>query len=225
LQLAADLKFQVEGYYKWYANYAARVFRPQAVLAPAGFDDVQNDIPFGLEPLISSSTGYARGVEAFIQKKMGDIPLYGLMSLTINESRFSGLDGIERPGAFDTRIIFNIAAGYRFNENWEISTKFRYSSGAPSTPFIEDSNSIQYGQLNFAEYNAGTRLPDFHSMDFRLDRRWNFEGFLLITYIDIQNLYNRKNANNYRFDQRLRKGVVNFAGAGIIPSIGINVEF
>ena len=225
LQLAADLKFQIEGYYKWYGNYAARAFRPQAVLAPAGFDDVQNDIPFGLEPLISSSKGFARGIEAFIQKKMGDIPLYGLMSLTINESRFAGLDGIERSGAFDTRLIFNIAAGYRFNENWEISAKFRYSTGAPTTPFIEDSNSIQYGQLNFAEYNAGTRLPDFHSMDFRLDRRWNFEGFLLITYIDIQNLYNRKNANNYRFDQRLRKGVVNFAGAGIIPSIGINVEF
>ncbi|MFZ9760353.1 MAG: TonB-dependent receptor [Candidatus Kapaibacteriota bacterium] len=225
LQLAADLKFQIEGYYKWYGNYAARAFRPQAVLAPAGFDDVQNDIPFGLEPLISSSKGFARGIEAFIQKKMGEIPLYGLMSVTINESRFSGLDGIERAGAFDARVIFNIAAGYRFNENWEISAKFRYSTGAPSTPFIEDPNSPQYGQLNFAEYNAGERLPDFHAMDFRLDRRWNFEGFLLITYIDIQNLYNRKNANNFRFDQRLRKGVVNFAGAGILPSIGLNVEF
>jgi len=225
LQLAADLKFQIEGYYKWYGNYAARAFRPQAVLAPGGFDDVQNDIPFGLEPLISSSKGFARGIEAFIQKKMGEIPLYGLMSVTINESRFSGLDGIERAGAFDARVIFNIAAGYRFNENWEISAKFRYSTGAPSTPFIEDPNSPQYGQLNFAEYNAGERLPDFHAMDFRLDRRWNFEGFLLITYIDIQNLYNRKNANNFRFDQRLRKGVVNFAGAGILPSIGLNVEF
>lgn len=225
LQLAADLKFQVEGYYKWYGNYAARLFRPQAVLAPSGFDDVQNDIPFGLEPLISSSTGYARGIEAFIQKKMGEIPLYGLMSLTINESRFSGLDRIDRPGAFDARIIFNIAAGYRFNENWEISTKFRYSTGAPTTPFVEDPNEPLYGQLNFLQYNAGERLPAFHSMDLRIDRRWNFEGFLLITYIDIQNIYNRKNANNYRFDQRLGQGVVNFAGTGVIPSLGINVEF
>ena len=69
------------------------------------------------------------------------------------------------------------------------------------------------------------KLPSFHTMDLRIDRRWNFEGFLLITYIDIQNIYNRKNANNYRFDQRLGQGVVNFAGAGVIPSLGINVEF
>ena len=224
-QLESDLKFQIEGYYKWYGNYAGRVFRPQAVLAPSGFDDVQNDIPFGLEPLSSSCDGYARGVEVFVQKKMGDIPLYGLISITINQSSFNGLDGIERPGAFDSRFIFNIAGGYRFNENWEISSKFRMSTGAPTTPFFEDPSNPMYGQLNFDLYNQGERLPTFHSMDLRIDKRWNFESVLLITYIDIQNVYGRKNVNNLRFDQRLGKGVLNKSGAGVLPSIGINVEF
>lgn len=223
-QLASDLKFQVEGYYKWYDQYAGRVYRPQAVLAPGGFDDVQNDIPFGLEPLFSSSTGFARGVEVFIQKKLSDIPLYGLISLTLNESRFTGLDGIERPGAYDSRIIFNIAAGYRFDENWEISSKFRLATGAPTTPFIEDPQSPQYGRRDFQQFNLGDRLPLFHALDLRIDRRWTFEGFQLITYLDIQNLYARKNISNVNFNQRTGKAEYN-TSIGILPSIGVNIEF
>jgi hypothetical protein len=46
-----DLKVSFEVYYKWYQNYPARIYRPMAVLAPAGFDNIRSDIPYGLEPL------------------------------------------------------------------------------------------------------------------------------------------------------------------------------
>jgi len=52
-----DLKFQLEVYHKWYGDYPTRIFRPQSVLAPAGFEDVKSDIPFGLEPLASHVPG------------------------------------------------------------------------------------------------------------------------------------------------------------------------
>src|SRR5690606_23960387 len=76
-----DLKLQLEVYHKRYARYPARRFRPQAVLAPTGFGDVQSDIPFGLEPLESSGTGSAYGAELFLQKRLSQSPVYGLVSL------------------------------------------------------------------------------------------------------------------------------------------------
>ncbi|HRE58931.1 MAG TPA: TonB-dependent receptor [Candidatus Kapabacteria bacterium] len=222
LKLTPSLKIQAETYYKWYANYPARVFRPQAVLSPSGFDDVFNDIPFGLEPIVNSGEGYARGFEVFMQKKLDDIPLYGLLSISINQTRFTALDGIERAGSFDSRYIGNIAVGYRFNEEWELSSKFRLASGLPTTPFIESGDRI--GSLDFSRFNEGERLPTFHALDIRLDKRWNFTGLQLVTYIDIQNIYGRKNVSAIRWDRRTNKAEQN-ESIGLLPSIGVNIEF
>lgn len=222
LKLTSSLKLQVEGYYKKYDNYPTRVFRPQAVLSPSGFDDVFNDIPFGLEPLLSEGSGYARGFEIFMQKKLDELPLYGLLSISVNQTRFKSLDGIERAGSFDSRYIGNIAVGYRFNEEWELSSKFRLASGLPTTPFITGGANI--GALDFTRYNEGERLPTFHALDVRLDKRWNFTGVQLVTYIDIQNIYGRKNISAIRWDRRENKAEYN-ESIGLLPSIGVNVEF
>jgi hypothetical protein len=214
-----DVKIQLEAYYKKYDNYLARVWRPQAVLAPSGFDDISSDIPYGLEPLSNAAEGESYGVELFIQKKLSDIPLYGLLSLTLSESRFTSIEGEERPGTFDSRFIMNLSAGYRFGPLWEVSAKFRLATGQPTTPFNPD------GSINFAEYNSGERLPVFHTLDARVDRRWNFDNFTLITYIDIQNLYNRKNVSEISFNFRTMEQELDESEIGILPSIGVSLEF
>ncbi len=215
-----DVKVQVEFYYKFYNRYPARVFRPQAVLAPSGFDDITTDIPFGLEPLLMEATGYSRGFEIFIQKKLSTIPLYGLLSLTLSQSRFNALDGVERIAPFDSPIIFNISAGYRFDNEWELSGKFRISSGLPTTPFAQYNS----GRLEYSQYNQGERFPLFHQLDVRIDKRWDLGGFGLITYIDIQNLYARTNVSQLRWNYRTSEKEF-LSSIGILPSIGIIFDF
>lgn len=213
-----DLLVQFEVYYKWYENYPARVWRPNAVLAPSGFADATSDIPFGLEPLINDASGFARGIEFFVQKRFSEIPLYGLFSLTISESYFTSLDGVERRGSFDSPIIINLAAGYRFNSNWEASFKFRGAAGVPTTPYNED------GTLDFSQFNEGERFPFFHAVDVRVDRRWNFMKYGLILYVDIQNIYNNANITSERWDPREQR-VVRNESIGLLPTIGVNFEF
>ena len=216
-----DVKVQVELFYKWYDNYPARLYRPTAVLAPSGFDDITYDIPFGLEPLVSKGVGLARGFEIFIQKKLSEIPLSGLFCLTIGESKFKSLVGDFRPGSYDALAIINLAAAWRINNEWEISAKFRYSTGLPTTPFYTQGNNI--GKLDFSRSNEGERLPSNHSMDFRIDKIWNFSGFMMITYIDIQNIYGKKNVTAVRWDFRNNETKYQ-TSFGILPSIGIVAE-
>jgi hypothetical protein len=216
--LRPDTKLQVEIYQKWYNNYPARVFRPYSVLSPSGFDDLVNDIPFGLEPLSSSGIGYSRGIEFFIQKKYSEIPLYGLISLTLSDTKFKSLEGDYIVGAYNSPIIFNITAGYRLGNNWEISGKFRYATGTPTTPFDSTGTRI------FSEYNQGPKLSDFHALDMRLDKRWNLKNLSLTTYIDVQNVYGRENVAAVRWNFQERK-VEEQKSFGILPSIGINFEF
>jgi hypothetical protein len=220
--LREDLKLQVETYYKVYGDYPARIFRPEAVLAPSGFEDATTDIPFGLEPLDNAGTGRAYGVELFLQKRLSSVPVYGLASIAVSRSEFKAIDGITRAGAYDGRVIANVLAGWRINTGWEVSGKFRLATGLPTTPFIE--SGPEAGRLDFTRYNAGPRLPTFHALDVRVDRRWSFRGWQLDVYVDVQNVYGRKNVSQYTWNPRTGEVEPNDS-LGILPSIGVNVEF
>lgn len=220
--VAPDLSAQVEVYYKRYRDYPARLFRPQAVLQPTGFDDVTTDIPAGLEPLASIGEGASYGAEFLLQKRLGRVPVYGLVALSLNRSEFSGVDGVRRPGTFETRFVGNFLAGWRLNPKWELSGKFRLASGLPYTPFFP-AGSPQEGLRDFDQYNS-LRLPTFHALDVRVDRRWAFRGTQLAVYLDIQNIYNRKNVNNFRWNYTTGEAESD-SQIGILPSIGVFVEF
>jgi hypothetical protein len=219
--LDADLRLRVEMFYKAYADYPASVDRRYLVLANTGGGyggSDENFASYGLDLLTSGGSGSSRGVELLLQKKLSDTPAYGLVSITYGRTRFAALDGVERPGTFDQEFIVNLSGGYRFDERWEASAKFRFASGAPFTPFNPD------GTQNVAQYNAD-RTKASHSLDVRVDRRWNFAAWNLITYIDIQNIYNNKFSGYVRWNAREHRVVTNEDGIGILPSIGVSAEF
>ncbi len=220
--LRSDFKVRVEGYVKDYADYPASSVRPWLVLANtgAGFGGAEDGFSaFGLEQLVSEGVGMSSGVELLLQKRMSEVPVYGILSLSYNNTEYTALDGVSRAGLYDQRIIFNLSGGYRFDANWEASLKFRYGTGTPYTPFDASGE-----QLFATDFNT-SRLPDFHSLDVRVDRRWFFSGWNLIAYIDIQNVYNRKNSQAYRWDPR--NNVVERTGGsiGVLPTIGVSAEF
>ncbi|MCS6988456.1 MAG: TonB-dependent receptor [Chloroherpetonaceae bacterium] len=225
-----DLKFSVEAYFKDYRDYPASLSRTFLTLANTGADFGGSEdgfASFGLEPLASLGRGRAYGVEFFVQKKLSETPYYGIASLTIGKSEFRGADGKFRPSNFDQRIIFSLSGGYRFDEKWELGVKFRYASGRPFTP-VGANGDPSYGfRLTNLDPNAfnSRRLPDFHALDIRVDRRWQFSSWTLITYLDVQNVYNRRNENPPRWNPRENK--VERAGGqiGLLPSIGVNAEF
>ncbi len=219
-KLREDIRMKLEGFYKDYKNYPASTLRPYLVLANtgAGFgggDD--NFSAFGLEPLASLGKGFVRGVEFSMQKKSSVTPHYAILSVTYSESFFTGIDGIKRSGSYDQKWIVNLSAGYKFNSKWEASLKFRFATGNPYTPFNPD------GTQSVVNYNAN-RFEPIHSLDLRFDRRWDFENLALITYLDVQNIYNRKASNTIRWDYR--KGEIDKQSSiGILPSIGVSLEF
>jgi hypothetical protein len=219
-RLSADALLKVEAFYKDYNNYPTSTVRPYLVLANtgAGFSGSDDNYSsFGLEPLVDTGFGKARGVELSIQKKLSDIPYYGIFSFTYSKSDYTSLDGIERSGSYDQNWIINLSGGYKLDEFWEVSSKFRFASGKPYTPFNAD------GTQNIADYNT-RRLKSTHSLDIRVDKRWYFSGWTLITYLDIQNIYNQNNQSGIRWDPREMR-TDESSSIGILPSIGISAEF
>ncbi len=217
--LEESVLFRTEAFYKKYSNYPASKTRPYLVLANTGTgyggaDD--NYSSFGLEELESTGKGRSEGVEFLLQKKNSD-NYYGTLSMTLARTYFTSPDGIERRGAFDQNFILSLSGGYIINENWEVSGKFSLATGNPYTPFQADGTQ-QVSDL----YSA--RFKPLHKLDIRVDRRWNFSGWTLIAYIDIQNVYNRKYQNSIKWNYREMK-LDEGSSIGLLPSIGISAEF
>ncbi|MBU1921520.1 TonB-dependent receptor, partial [bacterium] len=97
------------------------------------------------------------------------------------------------------------------------SAKFRIGTGTPYTPFDEEGNQS-------AEAYNTKRLPLFHSADLRVDRRWHYASWTLVTYLDLQNVYGHENVQGYRWNEREQKVEEN-KSIGILPTIGISAEF
>lgn len=223
--LAEDFKVSLEGYLKSYDDYPAGTTRPWLVLANtgAGFGGAEEGFAsFGLEPLASEGSGRAYGVEFFAQKKLSDSRWYGIAALSLNRATFTALDGVERPGNFDQRVIFNLSGGWKITDLWEVGLKFRLATGRPTTP-IDSSGDPTFGYQVTDRYNE-ERLGLSHQLDLRLDRRWPLGGADLITYIDVQNVYNRQNPSPPRYNERLGRAEVN-ESIGILPSIGVSLEW
>jgi hypothetical protein len=218
--LREDIQAKIEIYYKNYSKYPTSLIRPYLTLANtgAGFAGAEDNFSsFGLEPLASLGKGFSRGIEFSMQKKSSEIPHYGIMSVTYGQTKFKGLDGILRNGAYDQTWLISLSAGYIFNPKYEASLKFRFATGKPYTPFNSD------GTQSVQNYLA-KRLPEQHSLDLRVDRRFNFDKWNLIAYIDVQNIYNRKNVSFVRWDRKTNS-VEKSAAIGVLPSIGISAEF
>jgi hypothetical protein len=216
--IEADALIKVEGFYKDYSDYPVSLIRTYLIMANtgAGFGD-DNYESFGLEPLVADGTGRTRGVEVSVQKKLSDTPYYGIASLTYSVADYTPFDNVESIGSYDQTWILSLSGGYKINTEWEINLQFRYSTGRSYTPFNPD------GTQDVSDFNS-LRFPANHSLDIRVDKLWFLSGWSLITFIDIQNVYARKNITGVRWDSREQKPEFN-ESIGILPSVGISAIF
>ncbi len=191
-----DLKLSVEAFRKVYTQYPVSVEFPQYSLSNSG---TSYTVKGNMMPLVSLGKGHAEGVELFIQQKLSDA-LYGQVSYSFSHSYYTAIDGIERKGAFDIPHVLYIIGGYRFNEEWEFSSKFSYASGRPRTPaLLPESAEQDRFILDLSRLNEA-RVSDYHRLDIRLDHRNNFSGWNLVVFLELQNAYNHKNVFAYKWD-------------------------
>ncbi len=216
---AQDIKATIEFFNKDYSGYPTSEIIPQVTYANAGADYYT----LGLEPLLPNSTGYARGVEFFIHKKLTD-NIYGMFNYSFSTIRFKSLDGIERPSSFDYRNVLTVILGYKFTDNFEVSTKYRFMGGRPYTPFDEElSSQLNQTVYDYTRYNA-VRFDNYNRLDIRMDYRFEFIGWSLVTYLDLQNVFNVKNVEQIIWNQKENAPDVVYQWS-FLPAGGIKIEF
>ncbi len=175
----------------------------------------------------NDGTGRVYGLEVMLRHDPGR-RLFGWISYTLMRAQRRDGKGAEyawRPFDFDQTHILNVVGVYRLGRGWEAGLRFRYTTGNPETPVIGavfDSDSDVYFPIN-GKANS-SRVGPFHQLDLRVDKKWVFNAWMFNLYLEIQNVYNRKNPEgiSYSFDYAEKS---RFSGLPIIPNFGLKAEF
>jgi hypothetical protein len=217
--IGPDWKLSLEGYRKSYFDYPVSIQAPCMTVFNSGSPG-SNFKDFGLDSLTSKGSGISRGMELCLERMISDAPLSGMVSLSWSETKFTALDGVERPADHDQRWIINAVLDGRFDKQWEITARFRLFTGHPYTDrvILETGTLEQYA----SEYNK-LRVGVNHSLDLRIVRRWETASAQIEVFLDIQNVYNKKPLDTPEID--LKTGVyTETAMVGIVPSAGITIR-
>jgi outer membrane receptor protein involved in Fe transport len=218
---APGLLVSAEVYRKWYRSYPVSLEYPQLTLANHGSEFNTSDLL--LMPMTSDGKGRVHGVELFLKKRLA-AGLYGQIAYSWSRTEQAALDGVFNRGSFDTPHVMTMIGGYRLGERWEISRSFTYATGRPYSPPLlpesADQNRIFY---ELARFNT-ERLPAFHRLDVRIDRKFRLFGRNTSLFADMQNLYNRRAVIEYSWNQKARTLYAE-KQLEFLPIVGINIEF
>jgi len=233
--LADDIKLSVEGYYKDIHNIPIPEY--WTTEDPYDYSGVYVDI----------GEGSAKGIELFLQKRYAR-SWYGTLSYSLSDSRITNLresQDMSIPADYDYRHVFTAMGGYKFefgkydwykelpgwfkytvgtlflSDEADLSSRFRYMGGRPYTPMEwipETRRWVDNGDLLNSE-----RYLDYHRLDLRWDHKFIFEHWSLAWYIEVQNVYNRRNVWWYWYGEDATVDTV--YQFSLFPMGGLVIEF
>jgi hypothetical protein len=207
--LRDDLRFSAEGYYQKLDDLTV-------------FDDRTTNTA------TSIGKGSARGVDLMLAKRMNR---GWSASATYSYSRARRNDKLgdgEYASDWDRPHAFGIVGAWQPSDRWTFSAKWKYASGRPTDAFVVHSDVLGgAGPLRYSKELTGTnagRLPVYHSLSLRADYQRRFGPLSLVAYLDILNVYGRKNGDAYEWDERRGVNIVEGLDEPL-PTIGLRFEY
>jgi len=195
------------------------LYRYDQVLPTSALSKLNNS------PLVNQGSGYSYGMELLLKHEVTE-RFYGWISYTLSQSREQQKVGGEFVNyLFDQTHILTLVASLRLGWGVEVGTRFRLVSGRPETPVrggVYDADAGRYRPIKGDLRSV--RLPLFHQLDLRIEKTWIFDLWRLSLYLDIQNLYNAKNAEATLWDYRYRQSGP-LQGLPLLPTLGIKGAF
>jgi outer membrane receptor for ferrienterochelin and colicin len=129
---------------------------------------------------------------------------------------------------WDRTHAFGIVGAWQPTDRWTFSAKWKYASGRPTDAFIVHSDVLGgSGPVRYSKELTQTnalRLPAYHALNLRADYQRRFGPVSLVAYLDILNVYARKNANGYEWDERRGVNIIDGLDEAL-PTIGLRFEY
>ncbi|MBL8923962.1 MAG: TonB-dependent receptor [Myxococcaceae bacterium] len=217
LRLFKLLEVDLQGYYKALFN--------QARLSLASGEGSDISIPGAKTRYTSDGYGRAYGGEVLVRVRPTKYFL-GWVSYSLSRFERDAYGGAQyAPGPLDQPHNLIVVGSVQLPWNVNVGARFRYASGPLVTPIASslfDAQANLYVPIPALPWSR--RLPDFLQLDVRVDKRFVFENWSLVAYLDVQNATNRQNpeALFYNFNYSESAFVYSIP---ILPTVGVRGEW
>jgi len=202
------IRFTLEAWYKDFDNL---------VVTPIGGSIFKNN----------NGTGYGKGLDVNLTKKLVK-KLHGQIGYSYIEILRNDHDGFGSYNfAFSQPHQINFMVSHKTSKHFTFSLKYRYATGKPKDEYIihrDVLNNTSY--LRYSKEIIGknaARLPNFKSLDIRVNYHFNAKTARLTAFFDVVNIANKQIANAESFNPISGKNY--FDGLAIFPTGGLKFEF
>jgi hypothetical protein len=230
--LSDRARISAEGFLKLYEDYPISTTDSVSLANKGGDFEV-----FGSEEIISDGKGRTYGLELLYQQKFTG-KLYGVASFTFYKSEFTNLFSDEyKPAVWDNGVLVSLLGGYKFGNNWEVSSRYRFLGKSPYAP-VDQQRTLENYPAVFRDYEelGSLRLDPLSQLDVRIDKKFNFQNLSLDIYLEVQNVLAQSSPSEPRFGlDRNENGEiitprelvkVSTTDSGeVLPSIGLVLNF
>ena len=225
VRLTETLTGEVTGFHSRSAGLAARSPFPSPLLG---------------EALVPAGRGRTVGAQVVLRREIAR-GLFGWLSYSLLRSERSDpavappaacpagttcamvpryQEGAWRLFDYDQTHLVTAVAAYDLGRGFEAGVRLRYATGFPRT---EVTGAVQDVRLDlsqplFGAHNA-IRLPAFFQADARVAKKLKLGGGALELYLDVQNVSNRQNAEEYAYGNEYTERRI-ISGLPILPVLG-----
>ena len=242
-----QLQLGVEGWrdvdWFWSVEGYVRSFDGVVTFNPS--DDPNTDLDD-----ILRGEGLSYGLDLLLRKETGAVTGWAAASLLRAERTFPDplspiqpQPEITYPPVFDRRLDFDLVLRYPLPWGWEGGLRWNFGTGIPYTRAVGSyayysPRFVQGGRLEWSgadevdefgvvlEERNRSRYPVYHRLDWSARRTFRKSWGTLVPYVNVLNVYNRRNPLFYFFQYEdtppVRAGVSMFP---VLPTFGLEVTF
>ncbi|HTL32787.1 MAG TPA: carboxypeptidase regulatory-like domain-containing protein [Kofleriaceae bacterium] len=165
-------------------------------------------------------TGHAYGLELITRKNLGRWTGWASYTYARSYRKNPIIDDTSRPYVLDQPHSITLLGTGALGRSWRIGGRVRYVTGNPFTPVAGAYVDAKGDWVAIDGELLSVRLPAFFQLDLRVDRIWRRPWGSLNLYLDVQNVFNRANAEGvtYNNDYTHRSYT---RGLPIFPSLGL----
>ena len=179
--------------------------------------------------LTAVGKGWNKGLELTLNKQLYN-NTYLLLTASFYDSRFSDVLDRRFHTRFDNNFTFNGVFGKEWNfgvkqsQTFGFNARFTYYDGSRETPINLDASLLNNQQIFLPNRWFEEKLPPYVRFDLGIEYRINAEKTTHTIRLDMQNIFNRFNAQD-RFYSSLTRSIITTTQNGFIPFLQYKIQF
>jgi len=221
--LATNFRLKIETYYQY-------LFDVPVESNPSPYSMLNYGASFHqarMDSLVNEGTGKNIGLEFTLEKFFSN-HYYALLTVSIFDSKYKSLDGIERNTQFNGSYVVNALAGYEFKlgKKGHLSFDLKVvNAGGKRFLLIDKEQSEIQGWAMYDFTNAFEKRSDpYFRLDSRISFRLNQRKLSQEWAIDLQNITNQQNIFNQYYDATANEVKFNYQ-MGFFPMFLYRINF